>query len=365
MASINATVLATLLSHTAQNTPPSLRPWIMPPTFGESNGYTTLARLADAGITAEALDACGLAIQGETLTRYRTTMDYSGKVALPDAKGRRDRYTAAGHSRPVAWQADKWSPSGLRPASVPSGVSAGNFATWYAALLSASANATGTTVEIPALVSGDGSSVAGSNGTTPTTVRAPRSSGPFARFTGLRTLLSAACADVLSAMANADNADSIVGPRDTFAAWISTCPIAELDKVSADTFDTTTIRVGSRVTFADGAASGKVTAFRVKASGGIMPEYWTIASIADGFAVISAGGSTGPMPVKLSDLRRYHAPVAITPATPKAFVPVVDGFAMYDGGEVLILAFPVAGTATVLGADGAETDVAVEFLSAA
>lgn len=358
MATIKTAVLRALLAHTSPSTPAGLRPWVRPPTFGENNGYSTLARLQDAGTTVEALDAAGLSIQSEVLDAQRRTMAYGGKPAeLPDGEVRRARYYAAGHRRAIAYQVTpQSSPSGLRPASLPGSVKADAFRAWYSALESAAKAATGDTVEVPALVSGDGSSV----GATPRTPQAPRASGPFGRFTGLRSLLGGVVADMVGLLEGADDPEATRGAVQALQTWALQAPVEALDKVTQDAFDTTTIRCGSPVVFVDGSPAAKVASFKLKAQK-IMeaPLPWHVQSLTDGVATLDHG-----VTCKVADLRRYVAPKPVEAVPAAAWKPTVDALATYDGAECLVVSLSTDGVASIIDGNGESQDVATEFLSA-
>jgi len=359
MATIKTAVLRALLAHTSPSTPAALRPWVKPPTFGESNGYTTLARLADAGTTVEALDAAGLSIQGEILDRQRDTMAYGGKpAALPDGEVRRARYYAAGHRRSVAYQVTPASsPSGLRPASLPGGIKAPVFQAWYSALVSAAANATGDTVEVPP-IAGTGDIV---GGTASPRTSTPRASGPFGRFMGLRALLGGVIADMGSLLEQADDPEATKPAVQALTAWALQAPVSVLDGVTADAFDTTTIRQGSPVVFVDGSPALRVAGFKLKAAKiAEMPLPWRVQSIAEGVATLDHG-----VTAKLPDLRRYVAPRPVEATPAAAWKPTADALATYDGAECLVEGISADGeVASIITAEGETIMVAVESLTA-
>ena len=355
---ISTKVLRVLLSHANTNTPAALKPWTRPPAFGENGGYTTLARLADAGITVEALDAAGLSIQSEILERQRATMAYGGRPPeLPDGEVRRARYYANGHRRAVAYQVTPASsPSGLRPASLPAGVKAPVFQAWYAALVNAAATATGDTVEVPP-IAGQGDIVGGASAPRVTT---PRASGPFGRFQGLRSLLGGVIADMDSLLEQADDPEATRPAREALTAWALQAPVAILDGVTADAFDTTTIRVGSPVVFVDGSPAAKVAAFKLKAAKAEAPTPWHVKALSEGVATLDHG-----VTCKLSDLRRYIAPKPVQAVQAAAWKPTVDALATWDGAECLVVALSEDGeVASIIDGNGETVEVAVEALSA-
>lgn len=359
MATIKTAVLRALLAHTSPSTPAALRPWAKPPTFGENGGYTALARLADAGTTVEALDAAGLSIQGEILDRQRDTMAYGGKpAALPDGEVRRARYYAAGHRRSVAYQVTPASsPSGLRPASLPGGVKAPVFQAWYTSLVQAAASATGDTVEIPP-IAGQGD-VTG--GTASPRVSTPRASGPFGRFQGLRTLLGGVVADMTGLLEQADDPEATRPAVAALTAWALQAPVEALDKVTADAFDTTTIRTGSPVVFIDGSPALRVASFKLKAAKvAEMPLPWHVQSITEGVCTLEHG-----VTAKLPDLRRYVAPRPVEATPAAAWKPTADALATWDGSECLVVSLSEDGeVASIIDGSGEMQDVAVESLSA-
>lgn len=359
MASISTKVLRVLLGHASPSTPAHLRPWVKPPTFGENGGYTALARLTDAGTSVEALDAAGLSIQGETLDRQRSTMAYGGKAAeLPDGEVRRARYYAAGHRRSVAYQvAPASSPSGLRPASLPGGVKAPVFQAWYASLVQAAASATGDTVEIPT-IAGTGDIVGGTASPRSTT---PRASGPFGRFQGLRTLLGSVVADMTTLLESADDPEATKPAVQALTAWALQAPVAILDTVGADSFDVSTIRVGSPVVFVDGSPALRVASFKLKAAKvAEAPMPWHVQSITDGVATLEHN-----VTCKLSDLRRYVAPRPVEAVPAAAWKPSPDALATWDGQECLVVSISTDGeVASIIDGSGEMMDVAVESLSA-
>lgn len=358
MATIKTAVLRALLAHTSPSTPAALRPWVKPPTFGESNGYTALARLADAGTTVEALDAAGLSIQGEILDRQRDTMAYGGKpAALPDGEVRRARYYAAGHRRSVAYQVTPASsPSGLRPASLPGGIKAPVFQAWYSAMVFAAANATGDTVEVPP-IAGTGDIV---GGTASPRTSTPRASGPFGRFQGLRTLLGSVVADMTSLLEGADDPEATKPAVQALTAWALQAPVSVLDGVTADSFDTTTIRQGSPVVFVDGSPALRVAGFKLKAAKAEMPMPWHVQSITEGVCTLEHG-----VTAKLADLRRYVAPRPVEATPAAAWKPTADALATWDGSECLVVSLSEDGeVASIIDGSGEMQDVAVESLSA-
>jgi hypothetical protein len=362
MASISKSALLCLLSHADANTPPGLKAWSRPPTFGESNGYPALARLGAAGMTVESLDALGLSLQGETLPRLRETQESGGEPAkLPDGEGRRARYYASGHKRAVHYTVNPdTSPSGLRPSTIPNSAKADHLRQWHASIVLAANNAVGDTVEIPPLLTGDGTAL----GAPARSPRVATASGPFGRFMGLRVLLGTVVADITHALDTADDPGAVEAPRHAFLSWAMSCPTTELDRITADSFDTTTIRVGSPVTFVDGSPALRACAIVAKSSGVELPSCYHVASLVDGVATLDLGAPTRrPVTAKLADLRRYVAPRPATPVDTSSWKPSLDGLAVYEGEEVIVIALLPDGVATVLGAEG-ESDVAVEFLSA-
>lgn len=362
MPTIAKSALLCLLSHSDPATPAALKAWSRPPTFGESNAYPALARLGAAGLTVETLDSLGLSIQGEALPRLRETQESGGVPAkLADGEGRRARYYASGHKRAVHYTVNPdTSPSGLRPASIPNSAKADHIRQWHASLVMAANNATGDTVEIPALLVGDGTAL----GAPPRSPRTPQASGPFGRFQGLRTLLGTVVADITHALDTADDPASVEAPRHAFLSWAMACPTDALDRVTADAFDTTTIRVGSPVAFVDGAASARAAAIVAKSSGVELPACYHVASIADGVATLDLGAPTRrPVTAKLADLRRYVAPKPSAPVDTSSWKPTVDGLALYGEEEVLVTALDDDGNATILSAEGEEL-VDIKALSA-
>lgn len=362
MPTIAKSALLTLLSHADPATPAGLRAWGRPPTFGENNGYPALARLGAVGLTPDALDALGLSLQGEILPRLRDTQETGGLPAkLPDGEGRRARYYASGHKRAVHYAVSmESSPSGLRPSSIPNACKAPHITAWHHALVAAANNTPGDTVEIPPLLTGDGTAL----GAPPRSPRAPQASGPFGRFQGLRVLLGTVCADMIHALDTSDDPASVEAPKLAFLSWAMACPTSELDKVTADAFDTTTIRVGSPVTFVDGSPAARAASIVAKSSGIDLPSFYHVASVTDGVATLDLGAPTRrPVTAKLDQLRRYIAPKPSAPVDTSSWKPSLDGLAVYEGEEVIVIALLPDGVATVLGAEG-ESDVAIEFLSA-
>jgi hypothetical protein len=172
-------------------------------------------------------------------------------------------------------------------------------------------------------------------------------------------------ADITHALDTADDPAAVEAPKHAFLSWALSCPTTELDKVTADSFDATTIRVGSPVVFVDGAASARAAAIVAKSSGIELPSCYHVASIVDGVATLDLGAPTRrPVTAKLDQLRRYVAPKPVTPVDTSSWKPSLDGLAVYEGEEVIVIALLPDGVATVLGADG-ESDVAIEFLSPA
>ena len=365
MPTINVHVLRTLLSHGDHSTPPALRAWAKPPTFGENGGYSTLERLKLVGLTPEALDGLGLALQGETLPRQRETQATGGDPPkLSNGEARLATYRAAGHKRMVHYTVNPTTcPSGLRPASIPASAKADHIAAWHGALVLAANTATGETVELPPLVTGDGTAMGAP--------RSPRVAGPtgaFGRFMGLRALLGTTLTDTLHALESCDDPSAVAPAREALAQWAWQMPGEALDKVTADAFDTTTIRVGSPVAFIDGAPSLRVAQLLAKAAKVEVPQSCKVVSITDGVAVLDIGAPTPrPVTAPLAQLRRYIAPVTATPAAGATWAPTIGDLAMYEGNEVLVVSLETdtdGSFATVLDPEAGEFQVKVTALSA-
>ncbi len=360
MAKIPVSVVRELLSHASPNAPASLRAWTHPPTFGESVGaYNTLARLAAAGITPEALYSAGLCLQSEGYGAARRCTAGADKP-LDDGEGRRARYKSAGHTRGVEYAVSKEScPSGLRPVLVRAGWSAGQLAAWHASLQQAVATATGDTIEVPPVVSGDGTALGAPR--SPQSPRSPRASGPFGRFMDLRTLLGGVITDMVGILEGADDPEATRPAVQALTTWALAAPVSTLDGVTADSFDTSTIRVGSPVVFVDGSPALRVAGFKLKAAKiAEMPLPWRVQSIAEGVATLDHG-----VTAKLPDLRRYVAPRPVEATPAAAWKPTADALATYDGAECLVSSISEDGeVASIITSDGESIDVAVESLSA-
>lgn len=360
MAKIPVSVVRELLSHASPNAPASLRAWTHPPTFGESVGaYNVLARLAAAGITPEALYSAGLCLQSEGYGAARRCTAGADKP-LDDGEGRRARYKSAGHTRGVEYAVSKEScPSGLRPVLVRAGWSAGQLAAWHASLQQAVATATGDTIEVPPVVSGDGTALGAPR--SPQSPRSPRASGPFGRFMDLRTLLGGVITDMVGILEGADDPEATRPAVQALTTWALAAPVSTLDGVTADAFDTTTIRQGSPVVFVDGSPALRVAGFKLKAAKiAEMPLPWRVQSIAEGVATLDHG-----VTAKLADLRRYVAPKPVEATPAAAWKPTADALATYDGAECLVEGISADGeVASIITAEGETIMVAVESLTA-
>ncbi len=365
MPTMNVHVLRTLLSHSDPSTPPALRAWAKPPSFGDNGGYSTLERLKAVGLTPEALDGLGLAIQGDTLPRLRETQATGGEPAkLSNGEARLATYRNAGHKRSIHYTVNPSTcPSGLRPASIPSSAKADHVAAWHGALVLAAANATGDVVDIPALVTGDGTAMGA-----PRTPRVAGPTGAIGRFMGLRALLGTTLTDTLHALETCDDPAAVAPAREALQAWAWQMPGEALDTVTADAFDVTTIRVGSPVAFIDGSPALRVASIVAKANKVELPQHFKVSAITDGLATLDIGAATTrPITAKLDQLRRYVAPVAAPVTTGATWAPMADALATYEGNEVLVLSLEQDGDklfATVLDGDAGEFQVEASTLSA-
>lgn len=365
MPTINVHVLRTLLSHGDPSTPPALRAWAKPPSFGDNGGYSTLERLKAVGLTVEALDGLGLAVQGDTLPRLRETQATGGEPAkLSNGEARLATYRNAGHKRSIHYTVNPTTcPSGLRPASIPSSAKADHISAWHQALTLASILATGDTVEIPPLVTGDGTALG-----SPRSPRVAGPSGAFGRFMGLRSLLGQTISDMAHALETCDDPSAVAPAREALAQWAWQMPGESLDTVTADAFDTTTIRPGSPVAFIDGSPALRVASIVAKANKVELPQHFRVASITDGLATLDIGASTSrPITAKVDQLRRYVAPVQAPVTAGTTWAPTVDGLATYEGEEVLVVSLETdtdGSFATVLHPEAGEFQVKVATLTA-
>jgi hypothetical protein len=170
------------------------------------------------------------------------------------------------------------------------------------------------------------------------------------------------------ALETCDDPSAVAPAREALAQWAWQMPGESLDTVTADAFDTTTIRPGSPVAFIDGSPALRVASIVAKASKVELPQHFRVASITDGLATLDIGASTSrPITAKVDQLRRYVAPVQAPTTTGTTWAPTPDGLATYEGSEVLVLSLETDDGklfATVLDGDAGEFQVEASTLSA-
>ena len=368
MSTIKKSILVALMSH---------KVWPKTPdTYGDNvEGYEAGARVAAAGTTWTELHSANLSLQSETHSRYQ-----NGWTALTDAeKDRRGRNYRLAHGGSLvpdtrinakhrspdgnyvvgavgvdARVNPDTSPSGLRPRILKAHHKADTMRTWYAALQTAVANTPdGGLVTIPD-IDALGDVPQPSDGTS--TPRTRVASGPtgYRAFLSLRGSIGASITDLVSLLRGAELPD-VTGPvADAVSAWAFACPVADLDKVTADAFDTTAIRVGSKVTLVPGVPQHAAVKF-VSRGMAQVPDVFSVVSIDGANATITADGFKKDLPVPLASLRRFVPVVPMTTST--AWSPSV-GLCAWIGGTMEVLVVSIDGdSAKVMGEDGEEVTV--------
>jgi len=369
MSTIKKSILSALLSHATWGKTPE--------TYGDNvEGYEAGARVAAAGTTWTELHAANLSLQSETHSRYQ-----SGWTALTDAeKDRRGRNYRLAHGGTLApdtrinakhRSADgnyvvgacgvdarvnpDTAPSGLRPRILKAHHKADTMRCWYAALQTAVANTPdGGMVTIPDIDAlGDLPQPTDGDKTPRTRV----ASGPtgFRAFLSLRGSIGASITDIVSLLRGSELPD-VTGPiADEMSAWAFACPVQSLDKVTADAFDTTAIRVGSRVTLVPGVPQHAAVKF-VSRGLSQVPDVFSVVSIDGSNATITADGFKKDLPVPLASLRRF---VPVVPVTVSATWTPTVGLCAWIGGTMEVLVVSVDGeSCKVMGEDGEEAVVA-------
>lgn len=369
MSTIKKSILSALLSHATWGKTPD--------TYGDSvEGYDAGSRVAAAGTTWTELHAANLSLQSETHSRYQ-----AGWTALTDAeKDRRGRNYRLAHGGTLSpdtrinakhRSADgnyvvgacgvdarvnpDTAPSGLRPRILKAHHKADTMRCWYAALQTAVANAPdGGMVTIPDIDAlGDLPQPTDGDKTPRTRV----ASGPtgFRAFLSLRGSIGASITDIVSLLRGSELPD-VTGPvADEVSAWAFACPVGSLDLVNADAFDTTAIRVGSRVTLVPGVPQHAAVKF-VSRGLSQVPDVFSVVSIEGSNATITADGFKKDLPVPLASLRRF---VPVVPVTVSATWTPTVGLCAWIGGTMEVLVVSVDGeSCKVMGEDGEEAVVA-------
>lgn len=369
MSTIKKSILLSLLSHATWGKTPE--------TYGDNvEGYEAGARVAAAGTTWTELHAANLSLQSETHSRYQ-----NGWTALTDAeKDRRGRNYRLAHGGTLApdtrinakhRSADgnyvvgacgvdarvnpDTAPSGLRPRILKAHHKADTMRCWYAALQTAVANTPdGGMVTIPDIDAlGDLPQVSDGDKTPRTRV----ASGPtgFRAFLSLRGSIGASITDIVSLLRGSELPD-VTGPiADEMSAWAFACPVQSLDKVTADAFDTTAIRVGSRVTLVPGVPQHAAVKFMARNLPQV-PDVLNVVSIEGAVATVSAEGFKKDIPVPMASLRRY---VPIVPvAVSSNWTPTV-GLMAWVGGTLEVYVDKIEGDHAVVLMGDEEATVAL------
>jgi len=231
--------------------------------------------------------------------------------------------------------------------------------TWYAALTAAVANTPdGGMVTIPDIDAlGDLPQPTDGDKTPRTRV----ASGPtgFRAFLSLRGNIGASITDLVSLLRGSELPD-VTGPvADEVSAWAFACPVQSLDLVNADCYDTTAIRVGSRVTLVPGVPQHAAVKFMARNLPQV-PDVFSVVSIEGSAATITADGFKKDIPVPLASLRRFVPVVPVVQTT--NWTPTV-GLMAWVGGVVEVYVSKVDGdNAVVVMGDDEEAVVALSDL---
>lgn len=377
MHTINKSIIMSLLSGASWDR--------RPPCYGDTiEGYGTAERVAAAGTTFQELATLDLTVQGDTHDRYQT-----GWTALSEAeKDRRNRNYRLAHGGSLqpdtrvnakhrnpdgmyvvgsagvdARVNPDTSPSGVRPRILKAHHKADTMRAWYSALTTAVANTPdGGMVTIP-----DIDALGGVPGVSPDSnavqTRTRTASGPtgYRAFLSLRGSIAAGITDLVSLLRGAELPDVTTPVADELSAWAFGFPVGSLDKITADVFDTTVIRVGSKVSLLPGVPQHAAVKFMARGLAQI-PDVFTVASIDGTMAMITADGFKKDLPCPLVSLRRY-VPITVQPTT-TAWTPTV-GLCAWIGGVMEVLVVSIDGDAAkVMGEDGEEVTVLKSDLTA-
>jgi hypothetical protein len=215
---------------------------------------------------------------------------------------------------------------------------------WYAALQTAVANTPdGGLVTIPDIDAlGDLPQPADGDKTPRTRV----ASGPtgYRAFLSLRGSIGASITDLVSLLRGSELPD-VTGPvADATSAWAFACPIVDWDKVTADCYDTTAIRVGSRVTLVPGVPQHAAVKFMARNLPQV-PDVFSVVSIDGSAATITADGFKKDIPVPLASLRRFVPVVPVVQTT--NWTPTV-GLMAWVGGVIEVYVDKIIGDSAVV-----------------
>ena len=359
--SVRASILRALLASPA---------WERPAFFGDAEtGYTAGRRVADAGTTFENLRGAGLALQSELHGRAFPARDtaLAGVMYGPTKPARVAAYKAAhGGTMLHAAVNPSTSPSGLRPAVIPSVAKPAHIAAWHAALVAAvvAAPSDDALVVVPPVPVGDGLAVTPREGIAPApraaTPRAPSGAHGFRTFNVAIENVRASGANAVAALRAAEDTATASPVADALAAWLAAMPSTVT--VTPGTFDTTIIRPGSEVELVSSAPEKALVAFMATKAGTPVPATLRVCSLSDdgSSAMVEPFESSWkrPVSVKTASLKR----IVKAPA-PKggAWAPVPGSVAFLAGEAVFVLS--IAGDEAVVDVDGSGEGLAVPTAS--
>jgi hypothetical protein len=376
MSTIKKSILVALMAHKTWGTTPD--------TYGDSvEGYDAGSRVSAAGTTWTELHAANLSLQSETHSRYQ-----NGWTALTDSekdrRGRNYRLAHGGtlspdtrinakHRSPDGMYVvgacgvdarvnPDTAPSGLRPRILKAHHKADTMRCWYAALQTAVANTPdGGLVTIPD-IDALGDLPQPTDGDKTPRVRVASGPTGFRAFLSLRGNIGASITDLVSLLRGSELPD-VTGPvADATSAWAFACPIVDWDKVNADCYDTTAIRVGSRVTLVPGVPQHAAVKFMARNLPQV-PDVFSVVGIEGSAATITAEGFKKDIPVPMASLRRFVPVVPVVQTT--NWTPTV-GLMAWVGGVVEVYVSKVDGdNAVVVMGDDEEAVVALSDLKPA
>lgn len=356
-----------------------------PQVYGDTiEGYGTAERVAAAGTSFTELATLDLTVQGDTHDRYQTGWT-SLSEAEKDRRNRNYRLAHGGSLQPDTRVNAKHrnpdgmyvvgsagvdarvnpdtSPSGLRPRILKAHHKSDTMRAWYSALTTAVANTPdGGTVTIP-----DIDALGGVPGVSPDSAsvqtRTRTAQGPtgYRAHLSYRGAIAATLTDWVSLLRNAELPDATLPLADALERIAFQMPVDLMDKVSADAFDTTVIRVGSKVSLLPGVPQHAAVKFMARGLPQI-PDVFSVVSIDGTMAMVTADGFKKDLPCPLVSLRRY-VPITVVPTT-TAWAPSV-GLCAWIGGVMEVLVVSIDGDAAkVMGEDGEEVTVLKSDLTA-
>jgi hypothetical protein len=248
---------------------------LVPKWFGEA-GYTAGQRLANVGLTFEALKAAGLGLQSESHGVLQEDHMSPHTIRCPPGQdlktwqaGFRESYKAQHGGRSITPVCTgKNCPTGLVPYTIPEGARAANIAAWTAELVSSLNGKADTDLfNMPNIGAAAGTGLM--LGINVPGVPRPRTNAQPAGYMAFHAALTSTKSGLNTMVAllkSADDQSQIVGPLEELTDYIAALPPG-LDKITSAAFDTSVIRPGVEINLVGGSQALKVAQAALRSKG--------------------------------------------------------------------------------------------------